>query len=306
MASLSLMFDSHYQVLLADTQAARAIHYKIRYHVYCLERRFENPALFPRGEEQDPWDAHAAPFIVRERASGRWVAAMRLVLPEAAQFPVETLHCLTPETTRRLRRRELVEVSRICVMHSPAPYEINSHLDRNFGAVARNGEPEILLGLLRTLFVYGLERGIEYSYLLVTDALARLLRRIGVALHPAGTPTEHRGLRTPYWVGLRESAAAIIAKSEAIRCMAARKALAYQPFSAFDDLMEERAAWMPPRLLPPLAAENAWRVEIGQSRPGPGAWRIAAERSKPGPGVWRGAAERSKPGPGVWRGAAAG
>ena len=61
MPSLSLMFDSHYQVLLADTQAARAIHYKIRYHVYCLERRFENPALFPRGEEQDPWDAHTAP-----------------------------------------------------------------------------------------------------------------------------------------------------------------------------------------------------------------------------------------------------
>lgn len=297
------MFDSHYQVILADTEAARVIHHKIRYHVYCLERRFENPAMFPRGEEQDDWDAHAAPFIVRERASGRWVAAMRLVLPDATQFPVETLQCLTPETTRRLRRRELVEVSRICVIHSPEPYEINGHLDRNFGAVTRNGEPEILLGLLRTLFVYGLERGIEYSYLLVTDALARLLRRIGVALHPAGTPTDHRGLRAPYWVGLRESAAAIIAKSEAIRRMAARKALAYQPFSALDDAIGEIVA-PTPRLIPQSAAP--WRVAVGQSRPGPGAWRMEAGRSKPGPEVWRIEAERSKPGSGVWRGAAAG
>ena len=300
------MFDSHYQVILADTPAARAIHYKIRYHVYCLERRFENPARFPRGEEQDSWDAHAAPFIVRERASGRWVAAMRLVLPEAAQFPVETLHCLTPETTRRLRRRELAEVSRICVIHSPAPHEINGHLDRNFGAVARSGEPEILLGLLRTIFIYGLERGIEYSYLLVTDALARLLRRIGVVLHPAGTPTDHRGLRTPYHVKLRESAAAMNAKSTVIHHLFSRKALAYQPFSALDDVMEESAMSMPPRLLPPLATENAWRVEMGRSRPGPGVWRLEAERSKTGPGIWRLEAERSKPGPGVWRNAAAG
>jgi len=300
------MFDSHYQVILADTEAARAIHYKIRYHVYCLERRFEDPARFPQGEEQDPWDVHAAPFIVRERASGRWVAAMRLVLPNAAQFPVETLECLTPEATHQLRRRELAEVSRICVIHSPAPYEINQHLDRNFGAVARNGEPEILLGLLRTLFVYGLERGIEHSYLLVTDALARLLRRIGVVLHPAGTPTDHRGLRTPYWVGLRESAASMIAKSEAIRRMAARKALAYRPFSVLDGVMEERTALMPPRLFPLPIAETAWRGGVGQPRLGPGAWRVETAPSEPGPSVWCIEAEYSRPGPGVWRGAAAG
>ena len=31
------MFDPSYEVILADTEAARAIHRKIRYHVYCLE-----------------------------------------------------------------------------------------------------------------------------------------------------------------------------------------------------------------------------------------------------------------------------
>lgn len=301
------MFDSNYEVILADTEAARAIHRKIRYHVYCLERRFENPAAFPSGEEQDAWDIYAAQFIVRERTSGRWVAAMRLVLPETAQFPVEALQCVMPDPENRLRHRELAEISRICVIHSPAPYEINPHLDQSFGAVARNGEPEILLGLLRTIFVYGLEHGIEQSYLLVTDALARLLRRIGVVLHEAGTSTHHRGLRTPYWVGLRETAASMSAKSDVIRRLFTRKALAYQPFSAIDDAMEEMTAMMPPRFIPPLPiVETSWRVDVEQSRTGPGTWCIETGRSKPGPGVWRLEAERSKPGPGGWRRAAPG
>lgn len=300
------MFDSTYEVILADTEAARAIHRKIRYHVYCLERRFENPAMFPLGEEQDPWDTHAAQFIVRERTSGKWLAAMRMVLPDAAQFPVETLQCLTPEQANRQRRRELAEISRICVIHSPAPHEINPHLDRNFGSVVRNGEPEILLGMIRAVVIYGIERGIKYSYLLVTDAVARLLRRVGVVLHLAGTPTDHRGIRTPYRVGLRESAVSMSAKSEVIRHLFARKALAYRPFSALDDAREERAALMPPRLLPLPIAETAWRVGVGQPRPGPGAWCIETAHTKSGPGVWLMEAEHSRPGPGVWRGAAAG
>jgi N-acyl amino acid synthase of PEP-CTERM/exosortase system len=300
------MFDSNYEVILADTEASRAIHRKIRYHVYCLERQFENPAAFPTGEEFDDWDAYAAQFIVRERNSGKWVAAMRLVLPEAGQFPVEALRCLTPESTNGLHRRELAEISRICVIHSPAPYEINRRLNQDFGSIARNGEPEILLGLLRTIFVYGLKHGIEHSYLLVTDALARLLRRIGVVLHSAGTSTNHRGLRTPYWVGLRESATSMSAKSDVIRHLFARKALAYQPFSAIDDAMEEAVATMPPRYVPLPTAKTSWRVDVRQSRPGPGVWRIETTYSKPGPGVWRPEAERSKPGPGIWRSAAPG
>jgi N-acyl amino acid synthase of PEP-CTERM/exosortase system len=119
------MFDHTYEVILADTEAARTIHRKIRYHVYCVERQFESLTNFPLGEEHDPWDIHAAQFIVRKRSSGKWVAAMRTVLPSAVQFPVETLHCLTPEPTNPLHRRELAEISRICVIHSPAPHEIN-------------------------------------------------------------------------------------------------------------------------------------------------------------------------------------
>lgn len=107
--------------------------------------------------------------------------------------------------------------------------------------------------MLRTVFVYGLERGIEHGYLLVTDAFARLLRRLGVALHPAGTATDHRGIRTPYRVGLRESATTAGSRSPAIRQLLARQALAYRPFSTLDEALDPVLEPLRP-FLPPLAA----------------------------------------------------
>lgn len=291
------MFDPAYEVILADTDAARAIHRKIRYHVYCLERCFENPAAFPLGEERDTWDAHSVPFIVRERNSQRWVATFRLVLPQATRFPVETLQCLHPEK-KPIHRRHLAEISRICIIRSPAPYEINRHLDPGFGSVTRNGEPEVLLGMLRTIFVYGLEHGLEHNYLLITEAFARLLRRIGVVLHRSGNPINHRGIRTPYQVELRECAVSVSARSEVIRRMVARKELAYRFFSKLESALEAPAA-LPP--LRPLPNADTWRIATAVSQPGPRTWRIQAERSRPESDNWCIEAERSRPGAEVWR-----
>ncbi|MCC8998271.1 MAG: PEP-CTERM/exosortase system-associated acyltransferase [Candidatus Contendobacter sp.] len=246
--SVNRLFDDSYEVILADTEASRAIHHKIRYQVYCIERNFENPADFPTGEESDRWDAHAAQFIVRQRESGACVAAMRLVLPYAASFPLETLHCLTPGHADHIQRRRLGEISRICVIRSPNPHHVNFHLDRGFGHVAPNRESEVMLGLLRTIMVHGLERGIEHCYLLVTDAFARLLRRIGVVLHSVGTATEHRGFRAPYLVGLRESATSLCNRSAAIHALFARAIHAYRPYSVLDNLA--RVPLPRPGLLP--------------------------------------------------------
>ncbi|MBK8750792.1 MAG: PEP-CTERM/exosortase system-associated acyltransferase [Candidatus Competibacteraceae bacterium] len=234
--SVNRLFDDSYEVILADTEASRAIHHKIRYQVYCMERSFENPADFPAGEESDHWDTHAAQFIVRQRDSGAWVAAIRLVLPYAASFPLETLHCLTPGHADHIRRRHLGEISRVCVIRSPKPHHRNPHLDHHFDHVTPDRESQVMLGLIRTIIVHGLERGIEHCYLLVTDAFARLLRRIGVVLHSVGIATEHRGFRAPYLMGLRETAASLCNRSAAIHALFARAIHAYQPCSVLEDL----------------------------------------------------------------------
>ena len=225
-------FDETYEVILADTETSRVIHRQIRYQVYCLEQQFENPAFFPFGEEYDRWDAHAAQFIVRQRDSRAWVAAMRLVLPYAASFPLETLQCLTPGHADHTRRRTLAEVSRVCVIRSPDPHKVNAHLDRSFGHIAGDCESQVLLGLIRAFVVYGLQRCIDHCYLLVTPAFARLLNRLGVVLHQVGITIDHRGLRTPYLINLREMVESLCGRSALTSALFARPELAYQPYSA--------------------------------------------------------------------------
>jgi N-acyl amino acid synthase of PEP-CTERM/exosortase system len=228
------LFDDHYEVILADTEASRELHYKVRYQVYCVERGFESLTDFSAGQERDRWDTHAAPFIVRRRDNGAWVAAMRLVLPYAASFPLETLNCLTPGHADHIQRRRLGEISRICVIRAPNPHLSNSHLDHRFSHVAPDHESQVMLGLFRTVMVYGLERGIDHCYLLVTDAFARLLRRIGVVLHSVGAATQHRGIRAPYLINLKESAQSACNRSAAIHNLCDRAIHAYQCYSALD------------------------------------------------------------------------
>ncbi|WP_143096320.1 GNAT family N-acyltransferase [Ectothiorhodospira mobilis] len=115
------MSKTRYEVFVADTPGTRRIHHAIRYSVYCLERGFEDPGEFPDGQERDPWDAQATAFTVRDRETGLWVGAMRLVHPLGGHLPV---HRLT-----RLRREYAptstggaTELSRICItkgFHAP-------------------------------------------------------------------------------------------------------------------------------------------------------------------------------------------
>jgi len=282
------MFDSHYETILADTEDGRALHRKIRYHVYCLERRFEDPAVFPNGEEYDVWDIHAAHFMVRHRATATWVAAARLVLPETFQFPVETLHCLAPEPAQRPPRCERAEISRICIINTPAPWRINAHLDYGFGHVGRSSESGILLGIFRALMIYSLRRDIEHCYLLVSHAFARLLKRLGFILHTVGEEIEHRGSRIPYQIRLRETAKSLIAQSTQFRAMFNQRDLAYQSFSTLDSADHEDFKLMPSRFGSPLTRETTRRSEISLPTPNhPGVWRMEAEYSRPGPGAWR-------------------
>jgi N-acyl amino acid synthase of PEP-CTERM/exosortase system len=229
------MFDDHYEVILADTEAARIIHRKIRYHVYCLERGFEDPEAFPAGQEADDWDADSAQFIVRDRVTGHCVAAVRLILPRTAEFPVESLGCLLPAAVAGHSRRRLAEISRICVIRTPNPIGLNRHLGRGFGYVTRKREFEVLLGMLRALKDYCLARRIESCYLLVTETFARLLRLMGAVLYQVGVATDHRGYRTPYLVHMRETTQSMCERSELARQLDASPFPAYRRSSEIDE-----------------------------------------------------------------------
>jgi N-acyl amino acid synthase of PEP-CTERM/exosortase system len=230
-----VVFDDIYEVILADTPATQAIHRKIRYHVYCVVRGFEDPAAYPNGEESDLWDDDAVQFVARERVSGRCVGAIRLILPRAVDFPVETLGCLAPAASLSLRRRQLGELSRVCIIRSPQPWMYQGPLASGLAHVPKSRELEVLVGLVRAVTVCGLQRGIERCYVLITDAFARLLGRLGLVLQPAGDPVDHRGLRVPYLYLLRDSVLSASARNDALRDFFARDIMAYRRSSEIDN-----------------------------------------------------------------------
>ena len=85
------MFDENFRVCFGDTPQGVALHQRIRFQVFCLDKRFENPEDFSASRETDAWDDQSAHFVVQDKSNRQWVAATRLVLPrDDRQLPVDT------------------------------------------------------------------------------------------------------------------------------------------------------------------------------------------------------------------------
>ncbi|MCU0564016.1 MAG: PEP-CTERM/exosortase system-associated acyltransferase [Desulfobacterales bacterium] len=200
------MFDKDFELFLADTEEGIALNQRVRYRVFCLEKGFEDATEFPDGRERDPWDEVSVHFAVREKATGNWVGATRIILPLAEQFPVEQQDGLVREHAEGVPRYTLSEVSRICIVRDGGPVVAfpggasGGATDEVAGVSNRRQERDVLLGLIRAIIEYCLDHGIRHGYMFVTDAFAKLLERLGVAFHQVGERTEYRGIRAPYFI----------------------------------------------------------------------------------------------------------
>lgn len=206
-------FDRHYEVILADNIAGRTLHYRIRYLVYCVELGFEDPDRFPEGLEQDHWDEQSVHFLVRTRATGEWIAAMRLVLPHEGKLPVEHLCQLNTDALPPVAPSQLGEISRLCVIdhvrHQAPSTGASTDPLKDIADVApapsARHESKIILGLLRAASAFSRLHGIKYWYFITTPALARRISRLNMLLKPIGAVVQHRGDRYPYLADLEES-----------------------------------------------------------------------------------------------------
>jgi len=239
------MFDARFEVFLCDTDFGKSINKQIRYRVFCLERGFEDPALYPTGEEVDQWDDHSVHFIVREKQSGRWVASTRLICPQEGSLPVEKMNSLSPGFLSGIDRNKIGEISRFCIIKQNASTNsqfanvARPQLDW-IGAIEGKEQFEITWGMLRAISYYGIEHGIDYSYMLITRPFSRLLHRLGIILYQSGTMKEHRGMRAPFLVDFRESIPSASAKSRHVKNLLAQRHLAYQLVSSLEpDYVEQ-------------------------------------------------------------------
>mgnify|MGYP006302917315 CR=1 FL=1 len=234
------MFDENFRVCFADTPFGVALHQRIRYQVFCLDRGFEDPGAFSTAQETDAWDDQSAHFIVQNKKTQQWVAATRIVLPKRGRpLPVDALsafdrRCLDDQ------HAAVSEISRFCIIRNKAVgFESTGGVDDpdslqawGIGAVGSAEQFEVTIGMIRTLVIFILKRNLKYCVFLVTDAFARLLTKLGLNLKQVGPPTQHRGMRTAYVIDMRETALLMSKRSSLVRDMYRRSKHAYVRISS--------------------------------------------------------------------------
>ena len=242
------MFDETFRVCFADTPFGVALHQRIRYQVFCLDKGFEDPNAFSTARETDAWDDHSAHFIVQNKITRQWVAATRLVLPKPEiPLPVDHMgvfdrHFLDDPDLR------VGEISRFCIIGNRSSLQVGGGLEPSpnsleawgIGAIGKKQQFEVTLGMIRAAGIYALKRGIDFCIMLITDAFARLLRKLGVTLRQAGPAKNHRGMRTAYLVDMREAVVSMARQSSAVRDLFRRSKRAYVRIShvTLDDTID--------------------------------------------------------------------
>ena len=226
------MFDTHFEMVYADNEEARRLHYRLRYQVYCQETGFEDPEDFPDMQESDQWDDCSAHFLVRARTTGEWIAAMRLILPKCNKLPIEEICDLDDSIVAQVPHDKVAEISRLCMVsnYRRRKQEINlpceepgselGQADRKL--VDRRVEPEILLGMLRGAAYYCRARGIRYLYFLCTRALERMIGRLAISMQSIGPLCIYRGERYPFLADLESEAKRLSQASSEMALMLAR------------------------------------------------------------------------------------
>lgn len=213
------MFDKYFEIFLADNEAGRNIHYRLRYQVYCIETGYENPFAYPDRHEKDVYDARSAHFIVRSRTTGDWIAAMRLVVAPPDELPHRKVATIDNQSLNNFMMKATgeisglcTEISRLCVVsqyrrrahEKHIPYQVpwdpaqdpsSLHMS---SPTDRRRAPWLKLGLIRAARDFSEEHDIRYWFFLIADPLARILESLGVGLQLIGPPINYRGLRRPY------------------------------------------------------------------------------------------------------------
>lgn len=196
------IFDHNYEVLLANTEESKNIHYKLRYQVYCDEMRFEDKNKFPDQLESDEWDREAIHFIVRHKFTGKHLGALRLAHGQQLGLPLEKHSSLYSKLNEN-QYSSCLEISRLCVIKEARRFNatLKSPSDPNSSTNINEYRPsnrELMWGMIRAAAVYSCNIGIKQWYILVAPALAITIQKSGFNMIQIGHSCHLSGERTPY------------------------------------------------------------------------------------------------------------
>ena len=153
---------------------------RLRYQVYCVERRFESSGT---GVEHDKFDVRSRHVVLRRRDNGEVVGTTRVVLynPDAPgdSFPMQGI--LDTSLLHGLPIMTTAEVSR---------FAISKHL--------RGASPALIrLALIQGVFRVGHELGLTDCWAVMERTLLRLLKSSAIHFRALGPLVEYHGMRQP-------------------------------------------------------------------------------------------------------------
>lgn len=209
-------FDLHFETLTADTPELVPLAQRVRYQVYCVENRFENPADHSDALERDEFDSHAVHSLLVDRQTRDVLGTVRLVLP-LSDAPHDSF------AIQRLSDHSLLKGSRHLPLHSAAEVSRFS-LSREFGRRAATkkesfrkftdtawGEPLphrsgplMRLGLIQALVRMSMQQGITHWLAVMEPRLLRMLAAMAIHFEPLGGMVEYHGRRQPCFCNLAE------------------------------------------------------------------------------------------------------
>ncbi len=185
--ALVCAFDAQFCILPATDPVLVDQAFALRHQAYCVENRYEDPALNPGGRETDGFDARSRHALLFRREDGAALGTVRLIGPRSPAAPDLPIHDASAEPDLRppaLPGATTAEVSRFTLPK---------------GAAGRRPTDGILprLGLMQAIVRLSAEAGLTHWCALMEPSLLKLFAASGIHLEPVGPIIVHHGRRQP-------------------------------------------------------------------------------------------------------------
>jgi N-acyl amino acid synthase of PEP-CTERM/exosortase system len=200
--SLLARHDLFFETRTANTAALIETAQALRYQVYCLERRFENPQQHLGGLETDTFDRHARHGVLFHRPSQKPIGTVRMIAPRPGV--TDSLPILSLLRHDDLDLGTYVDMARTVEI---SRFAISKEFRRRHGDRFENvplTRADMLrqanlasLSLIQFLVRQSAADGIVYWAAVMEPRLLRMLAGMGIRFTSIGSLILHHGLRQP-------------------------------------------------------------------------------------------------------------
>lgn len=195
----------YFETCVADTPALVETAHKIRYQVYCLERKFEDASEHDNGLEIDAYDSRSLPGLLIHRPTGDSIGTVRLVRPDFAvkgALPVGQLLAERGiDLADYVNLADTLEVSRFAISKN---FRRRSTDNIVFSGTAAEQRSERIrqgnlpcLSLMQFVARHSVQNGAKHWVAAMEVKLLRMLHSMGLHFTPIGPEIMHHGLRQP-------------------------------------------------------------------------------------------------------------